>query len=78
MKNIAAAHFIIVLAITGMYSYSANCGACIDYVILGIIGLQIAHYFIMKRSNKEDEEDIEDEDEEGEEEEEEEEDKKTQ
>lgn len=35
LKNIAAAHFIIVLAITG------------------IIGLQIAHYFIMKRSNKE-------------------------
>ncbi|CAO3646217.1 unnamed protein product [Mucor hiemalis] len=59
LKNIAAAHFIIVLAITG------------------IIGLQIAHYFIMKRSNKEDEEDIEEEDEEGEEEEEEE-DKKTQ
>ncbi|KAK4510948.1 uncharacterized protein ATC70_000057 [Mucor velutinosus] len=34
LKNIAAAHFIIVLAITG------------------IIGLQITHYFVMKRSNK--------------------------
>ncbi|CAO3651157.1 unnamed protein product [Mucor fragilis] len=35
LKNIAAAHFIIVLAITG------------------IIGLQIAHYFVMKRPTKE-------------------------
>ncbi|KAI9496368.1 ER membrane protein SH3 [Zychaea mexicana] len=34
LKNIAAAHFIIVLAITG------------------IIGLQIAHYFVMKKSAK--------------------------
>ncbi|KAI8889905.1 ER membrane protein SH3 [Backusella circina FSU 941] len=35
LKNIAAAHFIIVLAITG------------------IIGLQITHYFVMKKSHKE-------------------------
>ncbi|KAI8367686.1 ER membrane protein SH3 [Radiomyces spectabilis] len=34
LKNIAAAHFIIVLAITG------------------IIGLQVAHYFVMKKSSK--------------------------
>ncbi|KAI8141976.1 ER membrane protein SH3 [Fennellomyces sp. T-0311] len=34
LKNIAAAHFIIVLAVTG------------------IIGLQIAHYFVMKKSEK--------------------------
>ncbi|ORY93776.1 ER membrane protein SH3 [Syncephalastrum racemosum] len=34
LKNIAAAHFIIVLAVTG------------------IIGLQIAHYFVMKKTAK--------------------------
>ncbi|KAG0173919.1 hypothetical protein DFQ30_006551 [Apophysomyces sp. BC1015] len=34
LKNIAAAHFIIVLAVTG------------------IIGLQIAHFFVMKRTAK--------------------------
>ncbi|KAI9476241.1 MAG: ER membrane protein SH3 [Benjaminiella poitrasii] len=46
LKNIAAAHFIIVLAITG------------------IIGLQITHYFVLKRSGKEDDKDeIEDEEE---------------
>ncbi|CAO3695595.1 unnamed protein product [Rhizopus stolonifer] len=37
LKQIAASHFIIVLAITG------------------IIGLQITHYFVMKRSPKEEE-----------------------
>ncbi|KAF7728170.1 hypothetical protein EC973_006564 [Apophysomyces ossiformis] len=34
LKNIAAAHFIIVLAVTG------------------IIGLQIAHFFVMKKTQK--------------------------
>ncbi|KAI8647097.1 ER membrane protein SH3 [Parasitella parasitica] len=50
LKNIAAAHFIIVLAITG------------------IIGLQITHYFVMNRTNKESDEQEEDQDEQEEEE----------
>ncbi|KAG2203300.1 hypothetical protein INT47_000220 [Mucor saturninus] len=49
LKNIAAAHFIIVLSITG------------------IIGLQIAHYLIMKKTSKDDEDSDEDEDEQEEE-----------
>jgi C4-dicarboxylate transporter len=63
LKNIAAAHFIIVLAITG------------------IISLQLTHYFVMKRSNKEEKQqnEYDDNDEEEEEEEQEQEqDKKTQ
>lgn len=46
LKRIAASHFIIVLAITG------------------IIGLQITHYFVMKKSPKEEEEDSSEEEEE--------------
>ncbi|KAI9363140.1 ER membrane protein SH3 [Pilaira anomala] len=64
LKNIAAAHFIMVLAITG------------------IIGLQVAHYFVMKKPSRgvgqdnEDQEEEEEEEEEDEEEEEEEEENK--
>lgn len=54
VKNIAAAHFIIVLAVTGKHKqFKVYTAEFWSSWLLGIIGLQIAHYFVIRKSSSE-------------------------